>query len=289
MYYAKINYPILGPPEIRHLLVCRGFSGFFGIWGIYYSLQYLSLSDAVVLTFLSPLCTAIAGAILLKEKFTKIEALSGIISLLGTVLIARPPFIFDTLSKNSSTVVDEGTTAEQRVVAVGVALIGVLGITGACITIRAAGKRAHLLHNMAYFSGTCIIVSTIAMAITHTSIVIPSEWLFLGMLILICVFGFIAQTLMTMGLQIEAAGRATMGFYTQVIFALILERAVFGTVPQALSILGTVLILGPALYVAVMKEKEGAGKIALPADNNERGAEEGLVGSHEAGVASIVD
>ncbi|KAF8634734.1 hypothetical protein AX15_000746 [Amanita polypyramis BW_CC] len=162
MYYAKINYPILGPPEIRHLLVCRGFSGFFGIWGIYYSLQYLSLSDAVVLTFLSPLCTAIAGAILLKEKFTKIEALSGIISLLGTVLIARPPFIFDTLSKNSSTVVDEGTTAEQRVVAVGVALIGVLGITGACITIRAAGKRAHLLHNMAYFSGTCIIVSTIA-------------------------------------------------------------------------------------------------------------------------------
>ena len=92
----------------------------------------------------------------------------------------------------------------------------------------------------------------------------------LGMLALIAIFGFIAQSLMTMGYQIEAAGRASMGTYTQVIFGVILERLVFGTVPGNLSILGAGLILGSALYVTVTKVKEG--KIALPEGE---GVEEG--------------
>lgn len=50
---------------------------FFGLFGLYYSLRYLSLSDAVVLTFLSPLTTAISGSCLLGETFTKREALAG--------------------------------------------------------------------------------------------------------------------------------------------------------------------------------------------------------------------
>jgi drug/metabolite transporter (DMT)-like permease len=48
-----------------------------GIFGVYYSLQYLSLSDSIVLTFLSPLSTAIAGALVLNEKFKKGESLAG--------------------------------------------------------------------------------------------------------------------------------------------------------------------------------------------------------------------
>lgn len=50
---------------------------FFGLFGVYYSLQYLSLSDATVLTFLSPLLTAAVGAIVLKEDFSRREALAG--------------------------------------------------------------------------------------------------------------------------------------------------------------------------------------------------------------------
>lgn len=50
---------------------------FFGLFGIYYSLQYLSLSDSTVLTFLAPMCTAAAGALILKEPFSIKEALAG--------------------------------------------------------------------------------------------------------------------------------------------------------------------------------------------------------------------
>ena len=50
---------------------------FFGLFGMYYSLQYLSLSDAVVLTFLTPTVTAIVGHFVLKEGFTRGQTVAG--------------------------------------------------------------------------------------------------------------------------------------------------------------------------------------------------------------------
>ena len=50
---------------------------FFGLCGIYFSLQYLSLSDATVLTFLVPIFTGFSGALFLKEPFSLRELLAG--------------------------------------------------------------------------------------------------------------------------------------------------------------------------------------------------------------------
>jgi hypothetical protein len=50
---------------------------YFGVFGLYYSLEYLSLSDATVLTFLVPMCTAMAGALFLGETFSCREAFAG--------------------------------------------------------------------------------------------------------------------------------------------------------------------------------------------------------------------
>ena len=50
---------------------------FIGVFGIYHALQYLSLSDSIVLTLLTPLCTAIGGLIFLRENFSEEEAFAG--------------------------------------------------------------------------------------------------------------------------------------------------------------------------------------------------------------------
>ena len=50
---------------------------FFGIFGVYSSLQYLSLSDATVLTFLVPIFTGFSGALFLKEPLSLKELLAG--------------------------------------------------------------------------------------------------------------------------------------------------------------------------------------------------------------------
>jgi len=94
MTYTSVPYPVSGPPGVRHLLAIRGVSGFFGtsipgpryylhlakpagLFGIYYSLQYLSLSDAITITFLVPTTTAIAGYFLLGEALSRKEVIAG--------------------------------------------------------------------------------------------------------------------------------------------------------------------------------------------------------------------
>lgn len=54
------------------------------------------------------------------------------------------------------------------------------------------------------------------MAVTHTPVVVPHRWDFVFLLFGMGVFGFIAQTLLTMGLQRETAGRGTLAVYIQV-------------------------------------------------------------------------
>ena len=122
---------------------------FFGLFGVYYSLQYLSLSDATVLTFLAPMCTAIAGALFLDENFSRREALAGrkyfililkvthllknvsVVSLVGVVLIARPTAMFGSASHSvpdvavtdsqltTPTSPEEKGTQAERLIAVG--------------------------------------------------------------------------------------------------------------------------------------------------------------------------
>ncbi|KAM6496514.1 integral membrane protein DUF6 [Amanita muscaria] len=268
MVYAKINDPVLGPPGIRILLTFRGLVGYIGIFGPYYALQYLPLADAVALVFFTPLFAAVFGALILKEKFGIKEASGTMISLIGATLIARPPFIFGTTGHHSEmglrgpeTMDEHEVTPHQRMVAVGVGLLGAFGAAIQYTLIRIIGKRAHQLHNTTYLAMLCIAATTISMVVVKTSIIVPSRWSAAGLLVFVGIFGMISQTLMTMGYQREAIGRASMGMYSGMIFSLILGKVVFGTVPGVTSFVGTAMILGSALYIALTKgkgeEKEG--------------------------------
>jgi len=174
-------------------------------------------------------------------------------SLFGVILIARPVFIFGKAAHHD---ILEKSTPEQRLVAVAVALVGVLGATGAYTTIRAIGKRVHPLHSLVFLSSHCVILSVVGMFVTRSPVVVPTQLDWLVMLIMIGIFGFFSQVLLTMGLQRETAGRGTMAIYTQIVFATILERVVFQTTPSALSILGTLIIIAAALYIAFTKNSE---------------------------------
>ncbi|KAF8063349.1 hypothetical protein FPV67DRAFT_238316 [Lyophyllum atratum] len=303
MIYAGVPDPWLGPRGVRLLLVFRGFSGFFGVFGIYYSLQYLSLSDATVLTFLAPLCTGISGAIFLKERYTKREALASIISLLGVVLIARPAFLFGDAHRTDPLSIDiaeqglpenpEKGTPEERLIAVGVALIGVLGSTGAYTSITAIGKRAHPLHALTSFSLQSVIVAVAALVLQRTPIVVPTKLEWLGLLVMIGIFGFIAQILLTMGLQRETAGRGSIAVYTQIVFAAVLERIFFKTTPSVLSVVGTLIIITTALYVAVTKDqmKKSKNNVRLRGLRDgalEEGLLEGLLEGHLGDQSPVV-
>ncbi|SJL06699.1 related to Probable transport protein YPL264C [Armillaria ostoyae] len=250
MLCAGISEPFRGPHGARALLVFRGICGFIGICGVYYSLKYLSLSEATVLTFLMPTTTAIAGAVFLGETVSVGQIIAGLFSVSGVICIAQPEFLFGDLPA------DESRDPEHRLLAVGVALIGVLGTTAAFTTIRAIGSRAHALHSLASFSLQSVIGSSIGMAITGTPLVFSIDWKWIALFLTLGITGFFGQLLITMGLQRETAGRGTTAVYTQIVFATVLERVFFDFTPDSWSVVGIVIIVTAALYVALSKRKE---------------------------------
>ncbi|GAA5888821.1 hypothetical protein JCM6882_002865 [Rhodosporidiobolus microsporus] len=271
--------PFLGPPGVRLLLCARGVVGFFGLFPGYYALQYLDLSDATTISFLSPVLVGLLAWVLLREPYSKLEALVGFTSLLGTLFIAKPDFLFPSSSASPSPdapveeMSEDGVSAEQRMFAVGVALIGVLGASGAYLIIRLIGKRASPLHSISYFSFYSVIVSCIYPFIFHAPPVFKLEKRFFMLIVPIGVFGFLAQALLTMGLQREKAGRGTLAVYSNLIFAMALERIVFHKLPDAFSLLGASIIIGGAIRVALEKKPVAAAAVTP--------------GSRRASVASV--
>ncbi|KAI1402860.1 hypothetical protein F4819DRAFT_507150 [Hypoxylon fuscum] len=281
MWYKKIPDFPLGKRDVRGLLVLRGMAGFSGLYCSYYSLSYLNISDATVISFLVPTMTAFLCFVALKEPFTAKEALAGLIAFAGVLFIARPTFLFPRpaeeqpeesmklfLAENPTGVVPSvPATPAERSVAVLMAVIGSLAAAAAYATIRVIGKRAHSLVSVNYFAflatvGSCFII------LVHPDLQfeIPQNAMQWSMLVAIGVAGFLLQFLLTEGLQREKAGRATNLIYTQMVFALILERIVWGTTPPVESLLGSAMIIGSAIWVSLQKNKTATKQNALVID-----------------------
>jgi drug/metabolite transporter (DMT)-like permease len=156
-------------------------------------------------------------------------------------------------------------TSGQRLSAVGVAMLGVLGAAGAFTSIRYIGTRAHPLLSVNYFSTFCLLISTLALSlskplhISDLTFVLPNGLRQWSMLLFLGICGFVMQYLLTRGLGGKAGGaRATNMIYTNMLFALMLDKVVFGQSPGWWSLAGSGLILGSAVFVALQKQKGNA-------------------------------
>ena len=243
------------------------------------------------------------------------EQLGALISFMGVTMIARPTTFFhrtlphappaegSTDAAASHThkigVADlNDVTTSQRVGAIFVALIGVIGSSMAFVAMRWIGKRAHPLLSVNYFCAWCTVVSASAMVILpDVKFLLPSgsrEWTYL---VFLGCCGFAMQFLLSAGLQSEKGNRgkialqlmeiflfapdrllATLMTYTQMIFALIFDKVIFGHNPSITSMLGSVLIVTSAMYIALqkanMKQRAQAEKDRQPAGSSTVGMTE---------------
>ncbi|KAF4441898.1 hypothetical protein F53441_11858 [Fusarium austroafricanum] len=272
MWWNKTPDFPFGKKEIRWLLWLRGASGFWGIFGVWYSMMYISLADATVITFLAP---GVAGFICwfaLREPFTRIEQLATLVALLGVVLIARPASLFSHSDADDASTTeppesggipgaDHEATPEERLIAVGVALLGVFGAAGAFTTLRTIGKRAHPLISVNYFGviSTFIALAMLIFApildiqqpalrwVTPTTV---KQW---ALLLPLGIMGFVMQYLLTSGLGADKSNRANSMVYTHMLFAASFDRWVFGHQMDFMSGAGCTLILGSAIGVVMLK------------------------------------
>lgn len=315
------HFPLGPPGAIRWLLVARGIGGFFGVCGMYFSLQYLPISEATVLTFLVPVGACYAFSIFIAgETFSRQQQLASFISLIGVVFIARPVSLFSqggtppaaspdmdvTLPINATAPTHDETTIQptpaQHLQAVALSLMGVCGAILALSAIRAIGTRAHALLSVNYFAVWCVIASSFALAvIPGVDFRLPANSIEWGWLLTLGACGFIMQFLLTQGMayggpsepnksraqldvemqdrgetpprresgsgsgqvqptkskQIKGSGaKATSMLYTQMLFALISDKMIFGITPGVWSWIGSGFILTGAVWVAADGSKK---------------------------------
>ncbi len=253
MFFTKVPDFILGPKGIRKLLIVRGFTGFFGVFGMYYSLQYLIVTDAVTIGLLIPVWASVFCFFILRERFTFIEAIGSLTAISGVILIARPTFLFGSYGHDSKS----GVSDTDRVIGTTVGFLGAIGGGMALATIRVIGKRAHPLISVSYFSLWCVIVSTIGLLIIpHLQFVMPrttKQWV---LLCLIGFSGFTMQFLLTAGLQRERPSRVTPIYYTQIVFATMFDLTIWHKLPSWLSWTGILIIVFSTALVTYFKPKD---------------------------------
>ena len=219
----------LGPRDtkVRLLLVCRGVCGFLGVFGMYFSLLYLPLSEATVLTFLAPVLTCyLCSWMMPGESFSRQQQFAGMVSLVGVIFIARPVSFFSSSgavggvaqSASNSTIPDTAPTekyaaphptSSQHLMAIAISLLGVIGATGAMTSIRAIGNRAHPFLSINYFSVFCTLMSLFCLLVfKDVNFRLPGNWTEWGLLASLGACGFIMQWLLTRGLSYGSAGSA---------------------------------------------------------------------------------
>jgi drug/metabolite transporter (DMT)-like permease len=226
------------------------------------SVHYLPLAEATVFRFLVPIVTAFACSFL-GQSFTKKEMLAGLVALVGVVIIAHPTSIFggagdDVVNASKAGAVDD-VTPTQRLIAIVASLLGVFGASGAYTMIRVIGNRAHALISVNYFAVLGTIGSTIALlVIPGIGFTMPQgvrEWV---LLVLLGILGFVLQFLLTAGLQLDKSSKATSMLYTQVLFALAFDWAIFGVFPSSWGLSGGAIVIASTLWSALQKSPKGA-------------------------------
>ncbi|CAN8103468.1 unnamed protein product [Discula destructiva] len=187
LYYTKRAEFPFGPKEVRWLLVVRGVFGLLGIGGLWTALNYLNISDATVITFLTPSMIAAYSAVVLHEPFPRKEIAASCVALLGVVFIARPVAIFGTASTDSIPSVTPGAgdghalpahpaansyndydydydkdkekvqRAAERLMGIALCVMSAIGGAGALLSVKRIGSRASVLTTTSYFALICTL------------------------------------------------------------------------------------------------------------------------------------
>lgn len=82
------------PKGRRMMLLLRSFVGTTGLMLSFYAFRYMPLADASVIVFSVPVFVAIFARIFLKEPCGLFNVITICLTLIGVVLITRPPLIF---------------------------------------------------------------------------------------------------------------------------------------------------------------------------------------------------
>lgn len=207
-------------------LFLRSITGSVGIYGNFFAIDHLVLSDASILNKMSPFFSILFSFLLMKEKINKIPLIAIIVAFLGSMLIIKPSFNFTQMLPT---------------------IAGFAGGMGAGFAYACVRKLSKLGCNgkviVLFFSAFSMLISVPYLIFNYNPMT-AQQWIFL-----ICA-GISAaggQFTITAAYSYAPAAKISIYDYSQIIFSTLLGFFLFGMIPDIFSIIGYLIIISMAL------------------------------------------
>jgi len=207
------------------LLVLRGVFGTTAMFLYFFAIERLTIADATVLNKLSPFFVAMFAVLFLREKLSKYIVPVLVVAFTGAALIIKPQFSLEALPAMGG-------------------LISAAASGAAYTVVRFLRGDEPPYRIVFYFSLVSVAVSLPPMLVGFVPPV-GAQWLYLvggG------VFATTGQIALTLGYHQAPATRVSIYVYAHILFAFLWGLLLWGEMPDALSIVGTVLIILAAVY-----------------------------------------
>lgn len=223
-YLLNKKIPIVG--RRWGLIMLRGVFGFIGLTLGFYAISKISLAEVSVLWKSSIIFTALLSVIILKEKITLRLACCIIIASIGAILILKP----------STEIVNLGGLA---------ALAAGLSVGFVSVSIR---KLHQTEHSETIVFGFCFWGSILGLIFFGNSFVLPTlHQSFI--LLAIGVSGLLGQLLFTRAFLFAPASVVQPFTFIEVLFAAIFGAIFLGQIPDLLSVIGGLAIIGAGIAI----------------------------------------
>jgi len=215
-----------GEKKNRLILLIRSLLGIAGMAMYFYAIQNLYLADSAILHKLFPFFVTIFAAIFLKEKLTKIQIPGMMIAFIASMLIIKPKFnysVFPALAAFGTALLSGGTYTMVRY-------------------LRDKETPATIVFFFSFMS--LVILSPLVLLDFQLPTI--EQWIYLFM---IGLFAAIGQFSLTYAYRYGKASEIAVYNYVNIIFAALLGFLIWQEVPDILSIIGGIVIIGISVII----------------------------------------
>ncbi|XP_043473663.1 solute carrier family 35 member G1 [Leptopilina heterotoma] len=237
------------PRGRRFMLILRSFVGTTGLMLSFYAFRHMPLADASVVVFSVPVFVAIFARIFLKEPCGLFNVITVCLTLIGVILITRPPLIFGHTveSLSDSQIETDIPDVWGAIAAFSATIFG----ANAYVLLRAL-KGLHFSVIMTNF-GSFALIQTVMYSWLIGALCLPRCGTDRLLVVALAFFSFGGQILLTLALQMEQAGPVAIARSADIVFAFLWQVLFFNEIPNKYSIGGAILVTSSVLLTGLRK------------------------------------
>ena len=225
------------------ILILRGIIGTVALFFVYESIQRFSLSEATVIQYLYPICTALLASLIISEDVGNQLYFAIILGFLGVYIILDFPFINPESSLNTTNLI--------------IAITGAFLTGFAYVIVRMASNMKESPYVIMFYFPLFTVPMSFPFA--YDSWIYPSIDIWIVLLLLgICTQ--LGQTFLTFGYKLLPASKAAPTSYIQVPFSILAGSVIFYENISYNFILGSIVIFS-AIYLIINKGKQSEHKL----------------------------